>query len=77
MLDLLNCVPLCNPTNCNIKVHLLLLYQIGGIENVTLGDVEARARNCQKAILERKAPPTFDFLIEMRDRHYWLTHQVC
>jgi len=53
-----------------------LPYQIGGIETVTLGDAEARARNCPKTILERKAPPTFDFLIEMRDRHYWLTHQV-
>ncbi|KAI4351902.1 hypothetical protein L6164_006203 [Bauhinia variegata] len=56
-----------NPTLCDL---------IGGIEAVTLGDVEARARNCQKTILERKSPPTFDFLIEMRDRHYWLTHQT-
>jgi stage III sporulation protein SpoIIIAA len=44
--------------------------QIGGVETVTLGDDEARARRSQKSILERKAPPTFPFLIEMRERHY-------
>lgn len=51
--------------------------QVGGIETVTLGDAEARARRCQKSILERKALPTFPFLIEMRERHYWVTHWVC
>ncbi|KAL2325359.1 hypothetical protein Fmac_024417 [Flemingia macrophylla] len=60
----------------NIIKNPTLSDLIGGIETVTLGDAEARARNCQKTILERKAPPTFDFLIEMRDRHYWLTHQA-
>ncbi|KAJ1379484.1 P-loop containing nucleoside triphosphate hydrolase [Sesbania bispinosa] len=60
----------------NIMKNPTLSDLIGGIESVTLGDAEARARNCQKTILERKAPPTFDFLIEMRDRHYWLTHQT-
>jgi hypothetical protein len=50
--------------------------QIGGVETVTLGDDEARARRSQKSILERKAPPTFPFLIEMRERHYWVTHRV-
>ncbi|KAL2325207.1 hypothetical protein Fmac_024265 [Flemingia macrophylla] len=60
----------------NIIKNPTLSDLIGGIETVTLGDAEARARNCQKTILERKAPPTFDFLIEMRDRHYWLTHQT-
>lgn len=43
---------------------------------MTLGDEEARARRSQKSILERKAPPTFYFLIEMRERHYWVTHKV-
>lgn len=51
-------------------------FQIGGVDTVTLGDEEARARRCQKSILERKAPPTFYFLIEMRERHYWVTHKV-
>ncbi|AEE31582.1 P-loop containing nucleoside triphosphate hydrolases superfamily protein [Arabidopsis thaliana] len=49
---------------------------IGGIETVTLGDEEARARRSQKSILERKAPPTFYFLIEMRERDYWIAHQT-
>ncbi|KAK7268965.1 hypothetical protein RIF29_21677 [Crotalaria pallida] len=60
----------------NIMKNPTLSDLIGGIETVTLGDAEARARNCQKTILERKAPPTFDFLIEMREMHYWLTHQT-
>ncbi|KAG2304316.1 hypothetical protein Bca52824_032967 [Brassica carinata] len=49
---------------------------IGGIETVTLGDEEARARRSQKSILERKTPPTFYFLIEMRERDYWIAHQT-
>lgn len=60
----------------NVMKNPTLSDLIGGIESVTLGDAEARARKCQKTILERKGPPTFDFLIEMRDRHYWLTHQT-
>ncbi|XP_027934035.1 uncharacterized protein ycf45 [Vigna unguiculata] len=60
----------------NIIKNPTLSDLIGGIEIVTLGDAEAKARNCPKTVLERKAPPTFDFLIEMRDRHYWLTHQT-
>ena len=61
----------------NFPCLLPLLFQVGGVETVTLGDGEARARNTQKTVLERQAPPTFHFLIEMRDRHYWVTHQVC
>ncbi|KAK4258404.1 hypothetical protein QN277_007859 [Acacia crassicarpa] len=60
----------------NIIQNPILSDLIGGIHTVTLGDTEARFRNCQKTVLERKAPPTFDFLIEMRDRHYWITHQT-
>ncbi|RWW01992.1 hypothetical protein BHE74_00048882, partial [Ensete ventricosum] len=54
----------------------LLNIQVGGVETVTLGDDEARARRSQKSILERKAPPTFPFLIEMRERNYWVTHRT-
>lgn len=50
--------------------------QVGGVEAVTLSDEEARARRTQKTIMERKAPPTFPFLIEMRERDYWVTHRV-
>lgn len=49
---------------------------IGGLETVILSDQEARARNCQKTILERRAAPTFPFLIEMRERHYWVAHRT-
>lgn len=41
---------------------------IGGIQTVILGDEEAKRRRSQKAILERKAPPTFDILVEIRER---------
>ena len=33
-----------------------------------LGDEEAKRRRSQKAVLERKAPPTFDIAIEIRER---------
>ncbi len=39
---------------------------IGGIQAVTLGDEEARRRGTQKTVLERKAPATFDVLVEIQ-----------
>ena len=42
----------------------------------TVGDEEARNRGTQKSVLERKAPPTFPLLIEMRERANWVTHWV-
>lgn len=47
-----------NPTLCDL---------IGGIQAVTLSDDEARRRGTQKTVLERKAPPTFDVVIELLD----------
>lgn len=47
-----------NPTLCDL---------IGGIQTVTLSDEEARRRGTQKSVLERKAPPTFDVVIEIQD----------
>ena len=41
---------------------------IGGIQTVTLGDEEARRRHTQKSILERKAPPTFNIVVEIQER---------
>ncbi len=38
---------------------------VGGIHAVTLSDEEARRRGTQKTVLERKAPPTFDVVVEM------------
>ena len=39
---------------------------IGGVQTVTLGDQEARYRGTQKTVLERKAPPTFDVVVEIQ-----------
>ena len=49
---------------------------VGGVQTVTLGDDEARARGCQKTIMERQAPPTFPILIEMHERNFWVAHNV-
>lgn len=56
---------LLNPTLCDL---------IGGIESVTLSDEEARRRGTQKTVLERRAPPTFDVLIEIRERDSLVVH---
>jgi stage III sporulation protein SpoIIIAA len=48
---------------------------VGGIQSVTLGDDEARRRGCQKTVLERKAPPTFDIAVEMLERQRWVVHE--
>lgn len=47
----------------------------GGIQPVTLSDEEAKKRGCQKTILERKAPPTFGMLIEIRNRNHFVIHK--
>ncbi|KAK6937908.1 Stage III sporulation protein AA, AAA+ ATPase domain [Dillenia turbinata] len=60
----------------NIIKNPILSDLVGGTETVTLGDEEARARRSQKSVLERKGPPTFDFVIEMRERHYWVAHRT-
>ena len=39
---------------------------VGGIDAVTLGDIEARRRRTQKTVLERRAPPSFDILVEIQ-----------
>jgi stage III sporulation protein SpoIIIAA len=48
-----------NPTLCDL---------VGGVQTVTLSDEEARRRGTQKSVLERKAPPTFDVVVEI---HSW------
>ncbi len=50
----------------NLLVNPTLSDLIGGIQAVTLGDEEARRRGTQKTVLERKAPPTFDILVEIQ-----------
>ena len=50
----------------NLLINPTLSDLVGGIQTVTLGDDEARRRRTQKTILERKAPPTFDVLVEIQ-----------
>lgn len=52
----------------NIISNPTLSDLVGGIQSVILGDEEAKRRHTQKAVLERKAPPTFDIAIEIRER---------
>jgi stage III sporulation protein SpoIIIAA len=58
----------------NLMLNPTLSDLIGGIQSVTLGDEEARRRRTQKSVLERKAPPTFDVIIEIQDREKVLVH---
>ena len=58
----------------NLMLNPTLSDLIGGIQSVTLGDEEARRRRTQKSVLERKAPPTFDVVIEIQDREKVLVH---
>ena len=50
----------------NLLMNPTLSDLIGGVQSVTLGDEEARRRGTQKTILERKAPPTFDVVVEIQ-----------
>jgi stage III sporulation protein SpoIIIAA len=47
---------------------------VGGIHAVTLSDEEARHRGTQKTVLERKAPPSFDIVIEMVEQDKLAVH---
>jgi stage III sporulation protein SpoIIIAA len=58
----------------NLMMNPTLSDLIGGIQTVTLGDEEARRRHTQKSVLERKAPPTFDILVEMQERDRVIVH---
>jgi stage III sporulation protein SpoIIIAA len=58
----------------NLMANPTLSDLIGGIESVTLSDEEARRRGTQKTVLERRAPPTFDVLVEIQDRQRLLVH---
>ena len=58
----------------NLMLNPTLSDLIGGIQSVTLGDEEARRRRTQKSVLERKAPPTFDVIVEIQDRDRVTVH---
>src|SRR4029079_5959343 len=50
----------------NLVMNPTLADLIGGIQSVAPGDEAARRRGTQKSILERKAPPTFDIVVEIQ-----------
>ncbi len=58
----------------NLLQNPTLSDLVGGIQAVTLSDEEARRRGTQKTVLERKAPPTFDVLIEIQDTDRLAVH---
>jgi len=58
----------------NLIMNPTLSDLIGGVQTVTLGDEEAKRRRTQKSILERKAPPTFDIVIEIQDWYHVAVH---
>jgi stage III sporulation protein SpoIIIAA len=58
----------------NLMLNPTLSDLIGGIQSVTLGDDEARRRRTQKSVLERKAPPTFDVVVEIQSRERLMIH---
>src|SRR5437773_9410674 len=52
----------------NLMLNPTLSDLVGRIQTVTLAAEDARRRGTQKTVLERKAPPTFDVLVEIQDR---------
>lgn len=57
-----------------------LVGGIGDIDTVIVGDREARRRArdgiVKKLVRERKGKPTFDILVEIRQRDHWVVHDV-
>lgn len=58
----------------NLLMNPTLSDLVGGVDSVTLSDEEARRRGTQKTVLERRAPPTFDVLVEIQDRQTFAVH---
>ena len=63
--------------NCleNLIKNPLLADLIGGIQYVMLSDEEAKRRGTQKSILERKAYPAFEIIIEINHQNSWTIHE--
>ena len=63
--------------NCleNLIKNPLLVDLIGGIQYVMLSDEEAKRRGTQKSILERKAYPAFEMIIEINQQNSWTLHE--
>ncbi len=62
-------------TLANLVQNPTLSDLVGGVQTVTLGDEEARLRGTQKTVSERKAPPTFDAVVELVDRERLVVHE--
>jgi stage III sporulation protein SpoIIIAA len=58
----------------NVVSNPTLSDLVGGTQTVTLGDIEARRRRTQKTVLERKHEPTFDIVVEIRERNVVTIH---
>jgi stage III sporulation protein SpoIIIAA len=63
--------------NCldNLIKNPPLVDLIGGIQYVTLSDDEAKRRGTRKSILERKAYPAFEIVIEINRPNFWTIHE--
>jgi len=61
-------------TLSNVISNPTLSDLVGGTQTVTLGDIEARRRRTQKTVLERKHDPTFDIVVEIRERNVVTVH---
>jgi hypothetical protein len=63
--------------NCleNLIKNPPLADLLGGIQYVTLSDEEAKRRGTQKSILERKAYPAFEIVIEINQQNSWTIHE--
>ena len=63
--------------NCleNLIKNPPLADLIGGIQYVTLSDDEAKRRGTQKSIIERKAYPAFEIVIEINKTNSWTIHE--
>lgn len=58
----------------NILQNPTLSDLVGGVQAVTLSDEEARRRRTRKTVLDRKAPPTFNVLVEIQDKNRLAVH---
>jgi stage III sporulation protein SpoIIIAA len=59
----------------NLILNPTLSDLVGGVHIVTLSDEEARRQRRPKTITERKAPPTFDVVVELIGRDEVLLHR--
>jgi len=59
----------------NLVMNPTLSDLVGGVHVVTLSDDEARRRGSPKTVTERRAPPTFDIVVEIVERDEVVVHR--